>query len=277
MATRPDWEAHKRAWTAGRREAQAQRGSARTERPGPVFGWRVWLLPLFLWPLVLDIPIEILRGNPTQLVGGMLGLVLAWWGAARMASGRPGSLRAGAILMGVAAGLTAGLAAEIFAPIAVALGFGAYFGTRLLTADMAAHEPPPPAPPAPAPPPSPEAASLAGPRAQLARIAAAAPRLPHAALLLDAADAMQGVVDDLAARPARLNEARRFLAVHLDGLVRIVDRLEAGAAPPETLPRLLEELAASADRLRGELREAESEALDIQVKVLSDRLRQEGL
>lgn len=87
---------------------------------------------------------------------------------------------------------------------------------------------------------------------------------------------MQAVVEDLAARPARLHDARRFLNVHLDGLSRIVDRLEAGAEPPETLPSLLTDLAASARKLRSELRSAESEALDIQVKVLAERLRQEG-
>lgn len=254
----------------------ARRPSER-ERPGPVFGWRVWLLPLFLWPLLLDIPVELLRGNIGQLSGGILGLVLAWMGAARMARGRAGDLRTGAIYMGVSAGLTAGLAAGIFAPIAVLMGFGAYFGTRFLTADLVLHEPPPPPRPAPPPPPSPEAQALAGPRAELARIRAAATRLPHTIQLIEAAAAMQAVVEDLAARPARLPEARRFLNVHLDGLSRIVDRLQAGATPPPTLPQLLTDLAASARRLRDELRAAENEALDIQVKVLSDRLRQEGL
>ncbi len=268
------WEDYKRDWTAQRRR---QRRGDNIERPGPVFGWRVWLLPLFLWPLAFDIPIEILRGNPDQLVGGVLGMVLAWMGAARMARGGPGDLRGGAVLMGVASGLVAGLAAGFHPVMAVGLGFGTFFGARLLTADMAAHEPPPTPPPQPPPTPGPEEEALAGPRAQVARIRGAAPILPHAPLLLEAATAMQGVVDDLSERPARLHEARRFLAVHLDGLVRIVERLEAGAEPPETLPQLLTDLAVSARRLRGELREVESQALDIQVKVLSDRLRQEGL
>lgn len=286
MARNSDWEDRKRAWKDYKRDWNAQRRPAeatttrkerRTERAGPVFGWRVWLLPLFLWPLALDIPIEILRGNPQALAGGVLGVVLSWMAAARMARGSPGDLRAGAVLMGVASGLVSGLAAGFHPVMAVGLGFGTFFGVRLLTADMAAHEPAPPAPPMPRPTPGPEEAALSGPRAQVARIRAAAPALPHAPLLLEAAIAMQGVVDDLSERPARLHEARRFLAVHLDGLVRIVERLEAGAEPPETLPQLLGELAVSARRLRGELREVESQALDIQVKVLSDRLRQEGL
>lgn len=234
----------------------------------PVFGWRVWLLPMFFWPLFFDIPVEIIRGGGTRLVGTLLGLGLAWYAAALMAQGRR---RKGAQLFGVAAGLTAGLAAGITPPIAVGLGFGAWFGARLLTADLPEVAPPPPPKPAEPARPSP----LEGPRAQLSRIAAAAPRLPLGTLLLEAAGAMQGVVEDLEARPARLHEARRFLAVHLDGLSRIVDRLEAGAAPPETLPSLLTDLTASARKLRSELRVAESEALEIQVKVLAERLRQE--
>lgn len=256
------WQGQKRAWKQRLREE-------REEAPRrPIFGWRVWLLPMFFWPLLLDVPVELVRGNPRHLVGALLGLGLSWYAASLMAQGRR---RRGAQIFGVAAGLTAGLAAGIFPPIAVGLGFGAWFGVRLLTEDLP--DIAPVAPPAPA-----EAAApgpLDGPRAQLARIAGAAPTLPLGTLLLEAAGAMQGVVEDLEARPARLHEARRFLAVHLDGLSRIVDRLEAGAAPPPTLPSLLTDLAASARKLRSELRVAESEALDIQVKVLADRLRQE--
>ncbi len=253
------WKDQGRAWRHQAREATAR----------PFFGWRVWLLPMFFWPLLLDVPVELIRGNPKQLVGALLGLGLSWYAAALMAQGRR---RKGAQLFGVAAGLSAGLAAGITPPIAVALGFGAWFGARLLTADLP-EAAPPPAPPEPERPAVPD--PLEGPRAQLARITGLAPRLPLGTLLLEAASAMQGVIEDLEARPARLHEARRFLAVHLDGLSRIVDRLEAGAAPPPTLPSLLTDLAASARKLRSELRVAESEALDIQVKVLAERLRQE--
>lgn len=274
------WKNQKRAWKDQKREWRQQRRSEREEAPrseraGPVFGWRVWLLPLFFWPLLFDVVIELFRGNPAQLAGAALGLGLAWMAAARMARGQPGDLKTGAILFGVAAGLSAGLAAKVFAPFAVALGFGAYFGARLLTADLARHEPLPE--PAPAPTPVPENDPLAAPRAQLSRILGAAPSLPHATLLIEAAGAMQGVIDDLTLRPARVPEARRFLNVQVDGLARIVERLQAGAEPPETLPPLLNDLTTAARRLRAELREAESQALDIQVKVLSDRLKQEGL
>jgi hypothetical protein len=87
---------------------------------------------------------------------------------------------------------------------------------------------------------------------------------------------MASVLDDLVARPERLPLARRFLAVHLDGLERITERLQAGATPPATLAPLLDELTRTAAELRDKVRREESEQLEIQVKVLSDRLKQEG-
>ncbi|WP_421993781.1 hypothetical protein [Roseococcus sp.] len=246
-------------------------------RPRRVFGWRVWMLPVFLWPLMLDIPAEIIMGRPHRMIGSLLGLALAWMAANRMARGTEGDARRGAVLMGAAAGVVAAVAAGLPPPMALALAFGAWFGTRLLTQDLAESEVEAVVEPAPALPEEPPRSDLLdGPRAQLARIAGAAPHLPLGTQLLEAATAMQGVVEDLEVRPARLQDARRFLNVQLDGLSRIVDRLEAGAEPPQTLPALLTDLAESARKLRSELRSAESEALDIQVKVLSERLRQEG-
>lgn len=289
-----DWRDQKRAfrreWRQRKEEFRERLRQGRGIRPsgwspwsregGPrrrVFGWRVWMLPVFLWPLMLDIPAEIIMGRPHRLTGSVVGLGLAWMAAYRMSRGTEGDARRGAIMMGAAAGVVAAVAAGLPPPIAVALGLGAWLGTRLVTQDLAETEVAPE--PAPAPEPRPEPAApdpLDGPRAQLARIAGAAPHLPLGGQLLEAAGAMQAVVEDLEARPARLHDARRFLNVHLDGLSRIVDRLEAGAEPPDTLPALLTDLALSARKLRSELRSAESEALDIQVKVLSERLRQEG-
>jgi hypothetical protein len=84
------------------------------------------------------------------------------------------------------------------------------------------------------------------------------------------------VLDDLEERPEGIARARRFLAVHLDGLERIATRLEAGATPPPAFGVLLRDLETAARRLRDDLRAEESAALDIQVKVLADRLREEG-
>jgi hypothetical protein len=146
-------------------------------------------------------------------------------------------------------------------PIALLLAAGAWLGTRLMY-DGAQVEVEPPAPP---PPPGP----LSEARERLARVTAE-PRLAGIAQAMDA------VLDDLDARPDRLPLARRFLAVHLDGLDRIAQRLTAGAEPPPGLPQLLTDMQSAADELRAKLRAEESMALDIQVKVLAERLRQEG-
>jgi hypothetical protein len=175
--------------------------------------------------------------------------------------GRKGDTRRAALMVGAATGLVAGLGAAMNPILAVLLGAGAWAGTRLLY-DGAVQEVAPPAPP---PPPGP----LDEARARLLRIAAE-PRL------VGVAGAMAGVLDDLGAKPERIADARRFLAVHLDGLDRIRERLEAGAEPPPGLPKLLDELTLAADELRERIRAEESAALDIQVKVLSERLRQEG-
>ena len=95
------------------------------------FGWRVWFLPLFLWPLMLDLPIEILTGDGDGVMAAAMGLGLSWIAASRLARGQAGDNRRGAILMGVAAGLTAKLGADMGPLLAVGLGAGAYLGTRL--------------------------------------------------------------------------------------------------------------------------------------------------
>ncbi|MFL1461088.1 hypothetical protein ACI6QG_02710 [Roseococcus sp. DSY-14] len=234
------------------------------------FGWRVWFLPVFLWPLGLDLLIELFRAHPRGLLGAALGLGLAVLAARRLASGRHGSKRAGAVLMGVSAGLTALLAAHLNPVAAVLLAFGAWLGTRLLTDDL------PEAAPEPPPPPRPAEDALAAIRAQVSRSRLAAPSLPEGARIAGAAGALEAVLADLDRRPRRVPEARRSLALQADGLARIVERLEAGARPPPSLPALLDDMRAATERLRDDLSAAESEALDIQVKVLAERLRQEG-
>jgi hypothetical protein len=197
-------------------------------------------------------------------VAAGLGLGLPVLAVRRLRRGHEGDTNRAAILTAVATGLVAGLGADVGPVIATMLAGGAWLGTRLLY-DGAVQEVAAPEPPAPPPPPGP----LDEARGRLARIAAE-PRL------VGVAGAMAGVLDDLGAHPERISEARRFLAVHLDGLDRIRERLEAGAEPPETLPKLLEDLTSAADDLRDRIRAEETAALDIQVKVLSDRLRQEG-
>lgn len=227
-------------------------------------GTRGLLLPLFTWPLVFDAILEVVNGDALGLVAAGLGLGLPLLAVRKLRRGHAGDTNRAAVLTAVATGLVAGLGTNVGPVIAVILAGGAWLGTRLLY-DGAVQEVAPPAPPAPPPPPGP----LDEARARVARIGAE-PRLAGVA------GAMEAVLDELGTHPERITEARRFLAVNLDGLDRIRERLEAGAAPPPTLPKLLEDLTSAADDLRARIRAEETAALDIQVKVLSDRLRQEG-
>jgi len=233
--------------------------------------YRGFALPLFALPLLPAALLAALAEDGERIVLGcalgMGGSVLA---ARLIRRGRRGDLRRASWLMAVGTALAAHLAGGMGAILPFVMGAGALIGTRLLYDSLPeAAPPPPPTPPPPPPGPIEEA------RLRLARVEAAATRLSDPRLR-SVADAMEGVLDDLSAHPDRLPMARRFLNVHLDGLERITERLEAGAAPPGTLPVLLDDLRATAEELRGRLRREESEALEIQVKVMSDRLREEG-
>ncbi|MGK7869364.1 hypothetical protein [Falsiroseomonas sp. E2-1-a20] len=249
---RPVWQND--PWREGRAKVE---GAFSTFRNGT----RGLLLPLFTWPLLPDVVVEVVRGNAQGLVAAGLGLLLPILAVRTLRRGRRGDTRRAAVLTAVATGLVAGLGAQTGVPVALVLAAGAWLGTRLMY-DGAQVEVEPPAPP---PPPGP----LTEARDRLARITAE-PRLAGIAQAMDA------VLDDLDARPDRLPLARRFLAVHLDGLDRIAQRLSAGAEPPPGMPQLLDDMQTAADELRNKLRAEESMALDIQVKVLAERLRQEG-
>ena len=220
------------------------------------------LLPLFTWPLMPDLVAEVVKGKSGGVVAALLGLLLPLLAVRTLRRGRLGDTARAAVLVAVATGLVAGLGAKVGAPVAVMLAFGAWLGTRLLY-DGAPEVAAPPAPEIPQPPGLIEEA-----RTRLARLGD--PRLRPVL------DTMGNLLDDLDERPERLPLARSFLTVHLDGLERIAERLDAGADPPPGLPQLLVDLQSAAEGLAARLRAEESAALDIQVKVLANRLRQEG-
>ncbi len=236
-------------------------------------GWRTrtrgFGLPFFASPLIPAALFGALGGDERIVLGSALGFGLSVVAARVLRRGRKGDADRAAAVMAVGTGLAAWIAAGMGLIFPFVLAAGAFFGTRMsFQALPEAAPPPPPTPPAP---PSP----IEQARARLARIEDAATRL-NDPRVMGVAQAMEGVLDDLTERPDRLPQARRFLSVHLDGLERIAERLEGGAAPPERLPALLEDLSRTAGELRERLRREETEALDIQVKVMSDRLREEG-
>ena len=240
--------------------------------------YRGLTLPFFALPLVPAALVYLLANDARGVMGCVAGLGFTFLAAKVLRRGRHGDIRRASWLMAVGTGLAAALAARMAMPLPLLMAALAGYGTRLLYAEIpeAAPEvvvverpPPAPAPMPVAPGPLDEA------RARLQRIEGAARWLQDRHLLATCA-AMAGVLDELAPRPERLPVARRFLAVHLDGLERIAERLQAGATPPATLAPLLDDLARTAGELRERIRREESEALEIQVKVLADRLKQEG-
>lgn len=231
--------------------------------------WRRWLLPFTILPLFPATLVNLFSGREWALLGCLVGMGLPMVATWLMRRGRAGDAGLAALAMGGAAAGVGWLGAEAGPIAGLLLGAGAWGGTRLLYTGIV-EAPPPPPDAAPAPP-----GPLDDARARLAQIrlmaqAAAEPRL------LPVAAAIAAVLDEFERRPERLEEARRFLGVNLDGLERIAARLSAGAEPPPGLPRLLRDMEAAAADLRTRLREQESAALAVQVKVLGDRLRQEG-
>jgi hypothetical protein len=236
-------------------------------------GWRTRTrglgLPVFASPLIPAALLGALGGDERIVLGSALGFGLSVVAARVLRRGRKGDADRAAAIMAAGTGLSAWLAAGLGVIFPFVLAAGAFFGTRMSFEALPETAPPPP--PAPPAPPTP----IEQARARLARIEDAAARL-NDPRVMGVAQAMEGVLDDLTERPDRLPQARRFLSVHLDGLERITERLEGGAAPPARLPALLEDLSRTAGELRERLRHEETEALDIQVKVMSDRLREEG-
>jgi len=232
--------------------------------------YRGWELPLFAAPLLPAALFGAIGGNQRIVIGSLVGFGLSLLAARRLRRGRHGDAKAASWLMAAGTGVAAFQAARLGVPFSLLMAAGALYGTRLLYTALPEAAPPPPAP---APPPPPGLVEQA--RARLGGIERVADRRGDARLRI-VANTMEQVLDDLDARPDRLPLARQFLTVHIDGLERITQRLEAGAEPPETLPVLLDDLAQTARELRQKLRQEESEALAIQVKVMSDRLREEG-
>jgi hypothetical protein len=226
-------------------------------------------LPFFASPLIPAALLGAIGGDEMIVAGSALGFGLTMLAARVLRRGRRGDTDLAAWIMAAATGSAAGLAAGMGVIFPFVLATGAFFGTRMSFQALPETAPPPP----PVPPTPPGPIELA--RERVARLEGTAMRL-NEPRVLGVAQAMRGVLDDLSERPERLPQARRFLSVHLDGLERITERLEGGAAPPERLPALLEDLSRTAGELRERLRREETEALDIQVKVMSDRLREEG-
>ena len=202
-----------------------------------------------------------------------IGLADRWRGCACSVAG-PGISRRGAVLIGVAAGIVAGMGAGLFPPAAVLLGFGAWAGARLLSDDMPVEEAPPP------PPPPVDHAHRRWRRRRAG--------WPHCVPGWAPARRSRWTSSARRWRPWRaccvrsraapITSPRRVASWRCSwtGWTVSLLRLERGAEPPATLVPLLDGIADAADDWRQRHRAAESAALDIQVKVMGDRLREDG-
>ena len=114
--------------------------------------------------------------------------------------------------------------------------------------------------------------ALAGFARRIAALQASEPRFRPAILALDS------LLSEVARRPAlAIGEARTVLVVGLDGLERVGERLARGAETHAALPDAVADVERAASGAAARLRGAETEALDIQLRVLRERLKEEGL
>ncbi|MBP0492262.1 hypothetical protein [Roseomonas indoligenes] len=236
--------------------------------PGWWTGLRGVPIAVFAVPFMPSFFLALASGEGRLVGGTIAGLAGVGMAMSRLARARRGDARRAGAVLGVGTGLAAGFAAGTGPVGAVALGLMAWAGARLLYEGVTEAAPPPAPPPLPVPQPPDTLEPL---RARLAGLLFGDYRLRPAAT------ALRGLLDELAQRPDAAGQARRVLVVGVDGLERIGVRLAQGADPPETLPTLLDDLTRVASQSAADLRSAETEALAIQVKVLQDRLHQEGI
>lgn len=255
-------------------------------------GQRGWALFLLSAPLAVTAIIGLAAGNLTVLGGAagawamiVAGTILARRGFAAEAAGREpprGFRKRLAAMVGVGTGLAAGLAAGHNPVVAVLFGLGAAAGIRLLYGPDAA---PPPAL-EPEKPLAGDAAVLAAARARIGRLEAAARAVPQrdfAEAIARIAALARRIADEAEADPADLRRARRYLTLYLEGAETVANRYvethrgQAAPALEDNFRALLADLEAGFSAQLSQLRESDVRALDIDIAVLQQRLREEGM
>jgi hypothetical protein len=255
-------------------------------------GQRGWGLFLLSAPLAATAVIGLAAGNLAVLGGAagawaliVTGTIWARRGFAAEAEGRvpPRGFRARlAAMVGVGTGLAAGLAAGHNPIVAVLFGLGAAAGVRLLYGPDQA---PPPAL-EPEKPLAGDAAVLAAARARIGRLEEAArvvPQRDFAEAIARIAALARRIADEAEADPSDLRRARRYLTLYLEGAETVANRYvethrgQAAPALEENFRTLLADLEAGFSAQLAQLRESDVRALDIDIAVLQQRLREEGM
>jgi hypothetical protein len=271
LAPREDW------WERAKRFRHGQRG---------------WSLFLLSAPLIATAIAGLGTGDLGTLAGAagawamiIAGTITARRGFAAEAEGRPAPARFRTTLAGLVGGgtgLAAFLAADHNLLVAGLFGIGAAAGIRLLYGP----DPTPPPPPAPETPLEGDAAVIAEARARLSRLEAAAAAVPQrdfAEAIARIAALGRRIVAEAESDPNDLRRARRFLAITLEGAEGVANRYvetHRGLASPvleENFRTLLADLEQSFAQQLATLKDSDVRALDVDIAVLQQRLREEGM
>jgi hypothetical protein len=258
------------------------------------------LIFLLTWPLLLKAVLSLWTGDAAMLAASGVGWLLFALGAVlcrrglraeRLERRRPlGSRRgrrlkqAGGVAVGVAASFTALFAAGHGIAIAVAFGLLATLGYFLVYGRQ--NEEGAAARRLPDGIDEDAAMLLRDAWRRLDGIEAASRRIASGEFRQRLGDIVGGaerILKLVAEDPRDLRRARKFLTVYLDGAHRITQdyaRTHAGGAPPElehNFRTLLVDMQNTCDEQYGKLLQHDASDLDIQIEVLSARLRREGV
>ncbi|WP_114374885.1 5-bromo-4-chloroindolyl phosphate hydrolysis family protein [Elioraea thermophila] len=257
------------------------------------------LLYLFVWPLPLAALFALFRGDGALLVGTALpfGLVaLAAWLLGRgivareqekPPEGFPKPFTAAALLTGGAAFLIAMFAGGYSPLFSAGFALAAGAGVALLYGtDPAGAKPP--LPEGVAPFTADERRLIEQAKACIASLEAASAKLASAEFrtrLDRVARWARAVVDEIERDPRDLRRARKSLTVYLEGAERVTAKYlathpragdQAGTLE-DGYRQLLDELERAFAEQHGKLLENDTLDLDVQIEVLTKRLKQEGV
>ncbi|MFC0410506.1 hypothetical protein [Roseomonas elaeocarpi] len=224
-------------------------------------GLRGLALPVFALPMVPALILALASGQSRTLLGLVLGLGGVALAVTLLRRGRRGARKQASVALGLGLGFAAALAGGAGPVGGVILGLAAGIGAHFAYGGL--REPPPE--------PYQGDSALEGFARRLSALEAADDRLGGAVR------ALRSLLREMSLRPALSSQARGLLVIGLDGLERIAGRLSRGAEAPRELREAVRDVESAASSAAAKLRAAETEALDIQVSVLRQRLREEGV
>lgn len=268
-------------------------------RPLASEGLRAALLYLFAWPLPLAALVSLFLGRLDMVAGtaGAFGLVilasslvargLAARRERRPAKGVPKPLALGAVLVGLAGFLAAWLGAGYGTAMSVLFGAASGIGAGLL---FGLDEAPlrPALPEGASPLSADERRVLAEARNRVKALETAA-RMVASSEFRDRLDRVAGwagaVVAEIERDPRDLRRARKSLTVYLDGAEKVVAKYlathpRAGdqqGVLEQNFRTLLEELERAFAEQHAKLLQNDTMDLDVQIEVLTTRLKREGV